>query len=88
MRVEIDGVTICLVHTSSDEWYALEDACSHEEFALSEGELSGLKLECVQHGSRFDVRTGNPDVLPATEPVRTFDIAVEDLNLYVEIATS
>ena len=33
-------------------------------------------MECWLHGSRFDLRTGKPTGLPATEPVATFPVEV------------
>jgi 3-phenylpropionate/trans-cinnamate dioxygenase ferredoxin subunit len=63
-----------------DEVFAIEDTCSHAEVALSEGEVEqtdgGCQIECWLHGSMFDLRTGKPTNLPATEPVATFPIDV------------
>ena len=44
--------------------------CSHAAVALSEGDVEDCTVECWLHGSRFDLRTGKPTGLPATEPVR------------------
>jgi 3-phenylpropionate/trans-cinnamate dioxygenase ferredoxin subunit len=54
------------------EVFAVEDMCSHAAVALSEGEVTDCTVECWLHGSRFDLRTGKPTGLPATEPVATF----------------
>ena len=35
-------------------------------------------VECPRHGSEFDVRTGRPASLPATRPVPTYEVRVED----------
>ncbi len=55
-----------------DEFFAIQDMCSHAAVALSEGEVEDCTVECWLHGSRFDLRTGKPTGLPATEPVATF----------------
>lgn len=64
----------------SVEVFALQDLCSHAEVALSDGEVNdtegGATIECFLHGSCFDLRTGKPTSLPATEPVATFPIEV------------
>jgi 3-phenylpropionate/trans-cinnamate dioxygenase ferredoxin component len=57
-----------------DEVFAIEDQCSHAAVALSEGDVSDCTVECWLHGSRFDLRTGKPIGLPATEPVATFPV--------------
>ncbi len=61
-----------------DEVFAIQDQCSHAAVALSEGEVDDCTVECWLHGSRFDLRTGKPTGLPATEPVATFPVDVRD----------
>ena len=61
-----------------DEVFAIQDQCSHAAVALSEGEVEDCTVECWLHGSRFDLRTGKPTGLPATEPVATFPVDVRD----------
>ncbi len=63
---------------TSDEVFAIQDLCSHAAVALSEGEVEDCTVECWLHGSRFDLRTGKPTGLPATEPVATFPVEVRD----------
>ena len=62
-----------------DDWYAIGDTCSHQDFSLSEGEVfvEERALECWKHASAFDLRTGEPLSLPATRPVPVYDIEVE-----------
>ena len=63
-----------------DEVFAVENLCSHAAVALSEGEAEDCTVECWLHGSRFDLRTGKPIGLPATEPVATFPIEIRDVD--------
>ena len=75
-----------------EEVFAVEDVCSHAEVALSEGEVAtndgGCQIECWLHGSMFDLRTGKPTNLPATEPVATFAVDVRDGDVYVDTDTT
>ncbi|MFT4009842.1 MAG: non-heme iron oxygenase ferredoxin subunit [Nocardioidaceae bacterium] len=61
-----------------DEFFAIQDLCSHGHVALSEGDVEDCTVECWLHGSRFDLRTGKPTGPPATEPVATFPVEVRD----------
>jgi 3-phenylpropionate/trans-cinnamate dioxygenase ferredoxin subunit len=83
ITTEVDGVDIAIVHADDDNFYAVRDECSHAAIALSEGEVDGCTLECWLHGSRFDLRTGAPSGLPATEPVATFPVEIRDGDIYV-----
>jgi 3-phenylpropionate/trans-cinnamate dioxygenase ferredoxin component len=67
-----------------EEIFAVQDVCSHAEVALSEGEVADGTVECWLHGSCFDLRTGKPTHLPATEPVATFAVEVRDGDVYVD----
>jgi 3-phenylpropionate/trans-cinnamate dioxygenase ferredoxin component len=82
-RVVVGGAAVCLARTESGDWFAIADVCSHEEYSLSEGDLWGQEVECPMHGSRFDLLTGHPDQLPATEPVKTYPVVVEAGQAYV-----
>ena len=67
-----------------EEIFAIRDECSHAAVALSEGEVAGGTVECWLHGSCFDLRTGKPTHLPATEPVATFAVEVRGGDVYVD----
>ena len=86
------GVTVgaydVAVARDGDEFFALQDLCSHAAVALSEGEVEDCTVECWLHGSRFDLRTGKPTGLPATEPVATFPVDVRDGDVYVDVTTT
>jgi 3-phenylpropionate/trans-cinnamate dioxygenase ferredoxin component len=61
-----------------DEVFAVGDRCSHAEASLAEGEVFDYEVECPRHGSAFDLRTGKPLALPATKPVPTYEVTIED----------
>ena len=79
LRVELDGVRLAVVRTEG-EVYAVEDVCSHADVAAVRGRGRRLRrptIECWLHGSRFDLRTGEPTGLPATEPVPVYPVRVK-----------
>ncbi|WP_435768651.1 non-heme iron oxygenase ferredoxin subunit [Nocardioides sp. SYSU DS0651] len=77
VKATVDRYDVALAR-HGDEVFALQDQCSHAAVALSEGEVEDCTVECWLHGSRFDLRTGKPTGLPATEPVATFPVEVRD----------
>ncbi|BCB78567.1 non-heme iron oxygenase ferredoxin subunit [Phytohabitans flavus] len=88
LSADVDGTEIAVVHAEDDNFYAVHDVCSHAEVPLSEGEVDGCTLECWLHGSRFDLRTGEPTGLPATEPVPVFPVEVRDGDVYISLTPS
>lgn len=87
LAVTVDDVAV-VVARSGDDVHALQDLCSHAAVALSEGEVADGVIECWLHGSCFDLRSGKPTGLPATEPVSTFPVEVRDGDVYVDVAST
>ena len=82
LGVDVEGVPVVLANVE-DEFYALLDQCTHQDYPLSDGELDGTRLECMYHGARYDVRTGRAVRLPAIRPVKVFQVEVRDGDVYV-----
>ncbi len=87
LAVTIGGRDVAIAR-DGEEFFALQDLCSHAAVALSEGEVENCMLECWLHGSLFDLRTGKPSGFPATEPVATFPVEVRDDGVYVDVETT
>lgn len=75
LAVKVDGEPVAVVRTEG-RVYAVRDVCSHAEVALSDGDVYDTTIECWLHGSCFDLRTGEPTSLPATEPVPVYPVRV------------
>lgn len=77
-RFDIGRHRIALVRIG-EEFYAIGDRCSHADFSLSDGDVyaEDYEIECWKHGSTFDLKTGEPQSLPATKPVPTYRVQVD-----------
>ena len=84
LAVETGNERVVLANVEGD-FHALLDRCSHQDFPLSDGELTGDRLECVYHGAEFDVCTGRAMQLPAIRPVKTFPVDVRDGDVFIEV---
>ena len=86
-RFDLEGRAVAVVRIG-DDVYAIGDTCSHAEVSLSEGEVftDTCEIECVKHGSTFDLTTGEPLTLPATQPVPVYDAVVEDGQILVTVS--
>ena len=81
---KIDDKEIAIVNCD-DAYYAIDDLCSHAEANLSDGEVYDCKVECPLHGAEFDLTTGEAVTLPATKPVNTYPVSIEDGFIFLEI---
>ena len=83
--VEAGDRMIVLINSGGD-LYAIDDECTHSGCSLSDGTLDEAELECVCHGSIFDVTTGEVVQGPAEDPVPTYPVHVEGGSVSVEIS--
>jgi 3-phenylpropionate/trans-cinnamate dioxygenase ferredoxin subunit len=84
IRVTIDDEPVCIAR-SGGEVFAIYDVCSHADVPLSQGDVEESTVECYLHGSRFDLRTGEPTGLPATRPVPIYPVKHEGDDVFVAI---
>jgi 3-phenylpropionate/trans-cinnamate dioxygenase ferredoxin component len=82
----IEGRRVAVARDSEGRVHAFDDACSHGNVSLAEGEVDGHLIECWLHGSRFDMNTGEPTGLPATQPIAVHKVTLRDTDVYVTLA--
>ncbi len=70
-----------------EEFFAIDDTCSHADFSLSEGDVDVAEcaLECSAHGSLFDLRTGEALTLPAVVPVAVHQVEASEKGVFVSL---
>ena len=85
-RFEVEGRPVAVVRIG-DDVYAIGDTCSHAEVSLSEGEVwcDEKEIECWKHGSTFSLLTGEPQTLPATQPVPVYVAKVVDGMVEIDV---
>ena len=83
--VLVSGRRIALANVDG-EFFAIDDTCTHAECSLgSEGFLDGSIVTCGCHGSTFDVTTGKVLSLPAPSDVASFEMKVENGEIFVKV---
>ena len=65
-----------------EEFFAIEDVCSHDGQPLTDGPLDRKQIMCPRHGARFDIATGQALCMPAIEPIKSFEIEVREGIVY------
>ena len=73
--IKVDGHRVCLVRTS-DGLHAIDHACPHEGYGLTQGDLDGDLVTCAWHNWKFRVTDGV--CVQGEEGVQTHHVAVGD----------
>ncbi len=66
-------------------FFAVENECSHAKNPLCGGRMRRGSIVCPLHGARFNIRTGAAEGPPATLPIETFEVKVEDEKVCVAV---
>jgi 3-phenylpropionate/trans-cinnamate dioxygenase ferredoxin component len=84
-KVVIEGHPLAVVRIE-DDVYVIDDTCTHAEVSLSEGTVwdDECEIECWKHGTTFSLRTGEPQSLPATQPVRVYTVTRQGDDVMIE----
>ena len=77
LSVVVDDIPALVVRLD-DDYYIIEDVCSHDGQPLTDGPLADCSITCPRHGARFDLKTGEALCMPATKPIRTFNVEIRD----------
>jgi nitrite reductase/ring-hydroxylating ferredoxin subunit len=82
--VDVEGKHILLSNLGG-EVYAVDGVCTHEESMLSRGFMIEERVVCQLHLSQFDLRTGEVNNPPAVEPLKCYNVKIEEGSIFVEI---
>jgi 3-phenylpropionate/trans-cinnamate dioxygenase ferredoxin subunit len=80
----VDDVPV-LVLRVGDNYYCIEDVCTHDGQPLTDGPLEGNEITCPRHGARFDVTNGAAVCMPAFEAVPTYEVKIDDGAVLVSV---
>ena len=84
LTLEVEDAVVVLFHVGG-QFYCIDDVCTHDGGPLGEGRLDDHAIACPRHGAKFDIRTGQPLTMPATEPTRAHEVKVDGEDVYVRI---
>lgn len=73
-----------LIINAEGQIYAVDDQCSHEDVSLYLGCIQEQNIKCSLHGSRFCLKTGRPLEDPATEPIATYPVMIENNQILIQ----
>jgi nitrite reductase/ring-hydroxylating ferredoxin subunit len=82
--VEVEGKQILLSNLGG-EVFAVDGVCTHEESLLSHGFMIEDRVVCQLHLSQFELRTGEVMNPPAIEPLKVYNVKIQEGTIFVEI---
>lgn len=85
LRVTLDQRPPLALVRLADEFFVIDDLCTHGAASLSEGDIVGGEIECPYHGGRFDIRSGAVTALPCTRALRVYPVRVEHDQVYAAL---
>jgi 3-phenylpropionate/trans-cinnamate dioxygenase ferredoxin component len=81
--VDVNGEKVCIININGN-YYVIGNVCTHMGGPLNEGALEGFEVECPWHGSKFDIRTGEPTKPPARQPMSSYEVKLQNDDILVK----
>jgi nitrite reductase/ring-hydroxylating ferredoxin subunit/uncharacterized membrane protein len=85
MRLLHVGTKRIVLARTDNGYTAFQDRCTHKGGPLSDGVLICGRVQCLWHGSQFDVTTGQVKAGPAEEPIERYTIEERDGFVYLTV---
>ncbi len=77
-----DRIIVCNI---GNKFYALLDECTHDSAPISSGNIQNNEVVCPRHGARFEIQTGEVKAPPALVPLDTYEVKIEDNDIYIKL---
>ena len=84
IKVEVVGLDLAPFNLDGT-FYATDEICTHAHASLAEGFVIGDTVECPLHGACFSIKTGEALSPPATKPLKTYPVRVENGEILVGV---
>ena len=65
--------------------FATSNICTHAFASLCDGFQEGEEIECPLHEGRFNIKTGKAMCAPVTDDLDSFEVKVEDGDVFVKV---
>jgi 3-phenylpropionate/trans-cinnamate dioxygenase ferredoxin subunit len=75
--VDIDDTEVVIFKVDND-FFAIENVCSHDGGEIASGDLENGEIICPRHGARFCIKTGDVKSPPAYEGVESYAVRTEN----------
>ena len=85
--VEVDD-RLVILSRMGDDFYCIDDICTHDGGTLSDGPHEGCEIACPRHGAKFDLRNGKALSMPATQDTASHHVKVEDGSIMIRLNES
>ena len=85
--VEVDD-RLVILSRMGDDFYCIDDICTHDGGTLSDSPHEGCEIACPRHGAKFDLRTGKALSMPATQDTASHQVKVENGSIMIRLNES
>jgi nitrite reductase/ring-hydroxylating ferredoxin subunit len=80
----VNGEPVLLINLGGS-YHAIGNRCTHMSCMLSNGTLKGDTVQCLCHGSVFDVKTGSVIRGLARNPEPKYDLKIEGDQILIKM---
>ena len=83
-KVLVDENEVVVINID-ENYFAINDTCSHAGGSLSEGKLDGSTITCDWHGAQFECKNGKLVKFPVQiNDLKSYKVVIESDDIFVE----
>jgi nitrite reductase/ring-hydroxylating ferredoxin subunit len=85
LQITLEGRPPLALVRIDDEYFVVDDTCTHGNAFLSDGEIVGRDIECPFHEGRFDILTGAVTATPCTKDLKVYLVKIIDGQVFAKL---
>lgn len=85
LQVNLEGRPPVALVRLDDEFFVIDDTCTHGEASLSDGEIINGDIECPFHSGCFDIRTGAVTAFPCVKALTVYRVKVDGEQVFAAL---
>lgn len=85
LQVPLEGRPPVALVRLANEFFVIDDTCTHGEASLSDGEIVNGDIECPFHSGCFDIRTGAVTAFPCTKALTVYPVKVDGDEVFAAL---
>jgi ethylbenzene dioxygenase ferredoxin subunit len=86
VAINLENFPALGVYKHGDNYYVIDNICTHGLAILTDGYQEGDEIECPFHGGAFDLKTGEAISFPCEKPVKSYPVTIQNDTIFISAA--
>jgi len=85
LQVPIEGRAPVALVRLENEFFVIDDTCTHGDASLADGDIANGEISCPFHSGCFDIRTGAATAFPCTKALTVYPVQLDGDQVFAAL---